>query len=83
MVEKFHVELEELKQSVLQMGELSTAMLSTAVESLKNLDLQKAEWVNSKKKELAKMNVDLEEDALQLIALYQPIARDMRTIPVA
>src|SRR4030042_3968755 len=26
------------------------------------------------------MNVDLEEDALQLIALYQPMARDMRTI---
>jgi phosphate transport system protein len=62
------------------MGELSTAMLSTAVESLKNLDLQKAEWVNSKKKELAKYNVDLEEEALQLIALYQPMARDMRTI---
>jgi phosphate transport system protein len=80
MVEKFHVELEKLKQNVLQMGELSTAMLSTAVESLKNLDLQKAEWVNSKKKELAKWNVDLEEEALQLIALYQPMARDMRTI---
>jgi len=80
MVEKFHIELEKLKQNVLKMGDLSTSMLSTAVESLKNLDLQKAEWVNSKKKELAKMNVDLEEDALQMIALYQPMARDMRTI---
>lgn len=80
MVEKFHIELEKLKKNVLKMGDLSTSMLSTAVESLKNLDLQKAEWVNSKKKELAKMNVDLEEDALQLIALYQPMAIDMRTI---
>ena len=80
MVEKFHIELEKLKQNILQMGELSTAMLSTAVESLKNLDLEKATWVNSQKKELAKMNVDLEEEALQLIALYQPMARDMRTI---
>lgn len=80
MVEKFHVELEQLKQDVLQMGELSTLMLSTSVDALKNLDTEKAEWVNSKKKELAKMNVDLEEDALQLIALYQPMARDMRTI---
>ncbi len=26
------------------------------------------------------MNVDLEEEALQLIALYQPMASDMRTI---
>jgi len=80
MVEKFHVELEKLKQNVLQMGELSTSMLSTSVDALKNLDVEKADWVNSKKKELAKMNVDLEEEALQLIALYQPMARDMRTI---
>ena len=80
MVEKFHIQLEKLKEKVLEMSNLSTAMLCTAVESLKNLDLEKAEWVNSKKKELAKMNVDLEEDALQLIALYQPMARDMRTI---
>lgn len=80
MVEKFHIELEKLKQNVIKMGELSTAMLSTAVDSLKNLDLEKANWVNSQKKGLAKMNVDLEEEALQLIALYQPMARDMRTI---
>jgi phosphate transport system protein len=80
MVEKFHVELEQLKRNVLQMGELSTSMLSNSVDALKNLDVEKAEWVNSKKKELAKWNVDLEEEALQLIALYQPMARDMRTI---
>jgi phosphate transport system protein len=80
MVEKFHIELEKLKQNVLEMGELSTSMLSASVDALKNLDVEKAEWVNSKKKELAKMNVDLEEEALQLIALYQPMARDMRTI---
>jgi phosphate transport system protein len=80
MVEKFHIELEKLKQNVLQMGDLSTSMLCTAVDALKNLDIEKAEWVNSKKKELAKLNIDLEEEALQLIALYQPMARDMRTI---
>jgi phosphate transport system protein len=80
MVEKFHIELEKLKQNVLKMGDLSTSMLSTSVEALKNLNLEKAEWVNSKKKELAKLNIELEEEALQLIALYQPMARDMRTI---
>ncbi len=80
MVEKFHIELEKLKQNVLKMGDLSTTMLSTSVDSLKDLNLEKAEWVNAQKKKLAKMNLDLEEEALQLIALYQPMARDMRTI---
>jgi phosphate transport system protein len=80
MVKKFHTELEELKKDVLTMGDLATSMMNDSVEALKNLDVKKAEQVNSKKKKLAKMNVDLEEEALQLIALYQPMARDMRTI---
>jgi phosphate transport system protein len=80
MVKKFHIELEKLKTNVLTMGDLAISMLCTSVEALKNLDVKKAEWVNSKKKELAKMNVNLEEESLHLIALYQPMARDMRTI---
>ena len=80
MVQKFHKELEELKKDVLKMGDLATSMMCNAVEALVNLDVKKADEVNSKKKKLAKMNVDLEEEALQLIALYQPMAIDMRTI---
>jgi phosphate transport system protein len=80
MVEKFHNELEKLKQDVLKMGDLATSMLCGSVESLKNLDVEKADAVIAKKEELAKRNVQLEEEALQLIALYQPMAIDMRTI---
>ncbi|MCX6664795.1 MAG: phosphate signaling complex protein PhoU [Euryarchaeota archaeon] len=80
MVQKFHTELEGLKKDVLKLGNLATSMLCTSVESLKTLDVEKADWVLSKKKKLAQMNVDLEEEALQLIALYQPMAKDMRTI---
>jgi phosphate transport system protein len=80
MVEKFHIELEKLKQNVLKMGNLATSMLSGSVESLKNLDVEKADAVITKKEELAKKNIQLEEEALQLIALYQPMAVDMRTI---
>jgi phosphate transport system protein len=80
MVEKFHKELEKLKQDVSNMGHLSISMLLTSVEALKDLDLEKADWVDSKKKSLAKRNIQIEEEALRLIALYQPMAKDMRTI---
>ncbi len=80
MVEKFHQELAELKKDVQKMGELSIGMLCEAVDSFKKLDSKKAEQVNAKKKKLAKMNIDIEEEALRLIALYQPMAVDMRTI---
>jgi phosphate transport system protein len=80
MVEKFHIELEKLKQNVLKMGDLATSMLCGSVESLKNLDVEKADSVIAKKVDLAKKNIQLEEEALKLIALYQPMAVDMRTI---
>ncbi|MCJ7571105.1 MAG: phosphate signaling complex protein PhoU, partial [Candidatus Thermoplasmatota archaeon] len=80
MVEKFHNELEKLKQDLLKMGDLAISMLCSSVESLKNLDVEKANTVIVKKVELAKKNIQLEEEALQLIALYQPMAIDMRTI---
>jgi phosphate transport system protein len=80
MVEKFHIELDELKRDVIKMGTLSQLMMYDAVDALKNLDIEKADEVDSKKKKLAQINVDLEDEALQLIALYQPMAIDMRTI---
>ncbi len=46
MVEKFHIELEKLKQNVLKMGDLAISMLCGSVESLKNLDVEKADAVN-------------------------------------
>jgi len=80
MVEKFHNELKELKKEVLKMGSFSTDMLCSSVEAFKELDLEKADSVLSKKKKLAETNIKIEDDALRLIALYQPMATDMRTI---
>ncbi|MBN1280516.1 MAG: phosphate signaling complex protein PhoU [Candidatus Thermoplasmatota archaeon] len=80
MVEKFHVELEDLKQDVAKMAELAIFMLSNSVDAFKKLDVEQADLVDSKKKELAEIKITNEEEALQLIALYQPMARDMRTI---
>jgi phosphate transport system protein len=55
-------------------------MLSSSVKALKNRDKEMSEYVYSKKEELADMDEKLEEKAFQLIALYQPMAKDMRTI---
>ncbi|MEM4258168.1 MAG: phosphate signaling complex protein PhoU [Candidatus Thermoplasmatota archaeon] len=80
MVEKFHNELAEAKKDVDVMGHLAKDMLFKSVESLKDLDKEKAAWVISKKMDLAEMDDKIEEKALRLIALYQPMARDLREI---
>ncbi len=80
MVEKFYKEIDVLKDDVLKMGELAMAMLEKSIEALKNQDAEMVEWVNNQKNKLADMDEKTEEKALRLIALYQPMAKDMRTI---
>ena len=77
---KFHVELNTQKSEVLKMGHLVKDMLDKAVISLKNKDMQLADWVISKGDELGKFDENIEADLLQLIALNQPVAKDMRLI---
>ena len=80
MVEKFHVELNQTKKDVDTMGHLAKEMLSKSVEALKDINTEKADWVISNKVKLADMDDDIEEKALRLMALYQPMAGDLREI---
>ena len=80
MVEKFHLELEELKKDVLEMGNFAKDMLQKSVEALIEIDVKKAEMVVSNKVRLADMDDEIEDRTLKLITLYQPMARDMRKI---
>jgi phosphate transport system protein len=80
MVEKFHDELADLKERVLEMGYLAQGMLCDGVASLKEQDVELANDVYERKYRLAEMDESIEEEALRLIALYQPMAKDMRTI---
>jgi len=80
MVEKFHKEIDLLKDDVLKMGKLAMSMLEKSIAALKNKDVEMVEWVNNQKDKLADMDEKTEEKALKLIALYQPMAKDMRTI---
>ena len=80
MSEKFNKEMENLKKELEEMGELAAYMLTDSVRALKEHDLELADEVISKKNRLAEMDEHIEEKALTMIALYQPMAKDMRTI---
>ncbi len=80
MVEKFHTELESLKKEVLEMGNLARNMLLGSIDALKNSDIRRAEWVKSKTPAIAEYDSEIEQKCLRLIALYQPMAKDLRTI---
>lgn len=77
---KYHKELNKQRSEILKMGNLAKDMLSNSILSLKNQDLKLADLVISKKDRLSEMDVRIESDLLRLIALYQPVAKDMRMI---
>jgi phosphate transport system protein len=80
MTEKFVSEEDALKRDLLRMGALAANMLRESIDALKNHDDTLARSVIERKKELAEMDVMIEDKALRLIALYQPVAHDLRTI---
>jgi phosphate transport system protein len=80
VVKKFHIELKKAKKEVDKMGHLANDMLTKSVEALIDLDKEKANWVISNKIKLADMDDKIEDKTLRLIALYQPMASDLREI---
>jgi phosphate transport system protein len=80
MAEKFHTELKNLKTETLEMAHLGRFMLRTAVDALIRQDPDLAESVIVRKGEIHDLEVRLEEHCYHLIALYQPMAKDMRAI---
>ena len=80
MAEKFHTELERLKQDCSDMARFAREMLADSVHSLIVQDAESARVVASRKKQIRERTERLEERAYQLIALHQPMAKDMRVI---
>ncbi|MDO8872919.1 MAG: phosphate signaling complex protein PhoU [Methanoregula sp.] len=80
MAEKFHTELNNLRADTLEMAHLGRFMLRTAVDALIRQDAELAASVVAQKEEIHQMEVRLEEHCYHLIALNQPMAKDMRVI---
>ncbi|MFA5269556.1 MAG: phosphate signaling complex protein PhoU [Methanoregula sp.] len=80
MAEKFHAELENVKKDTVTMALLGRSMLKDAVDALVRQDKELAATVVGKKERIHEREVELEERCYQLIALNQPVAKDMRTI---
>jgi phosphate transport system protein len=80
MAEKLHTELRSVKKETLEMARLGRSMLRDAVDALVRQDRDLAVSVVARKEQIHSMEVELEEQCYRLIALYQPMAKDMRII---
>lgn len=74
----FHDELAALKQRLLDMSERAESLVDLSVEALIERDRAKADAVIESDRELDRMEVEAENLAISLLALQQPMARDLR-----
>ena len=76
----FHDQLTALNRRLLAMSEKAESLIALSVDALLSQDAGKAEAVIDADRELDSMELEIEAAALGLLALQQPMARDLRFI---
>jgi len=81
--EHFSELLEDLRRNLILMGGEVERQIQRAVEALTQVDEEKAEAVIAADEEIDRMEMGIEEQAVQLLALQQPVAVDLRFLIAA
>jgi len=76
----FHREIDQLKKMVLQLGTLMEDRLRRACTLLETKDEAQAQAIMNSDWEIDDMEIRVEEECLKILALHQPVARDLRLI---
>jgi phosphate transport system protein len=73
-------QIQQLEQDFFNMGEDSLAILTRSLKALTDQDLKIAQQVMKESEEMADKEVELENKCIELLALQQPMAGDLRMI---
>jgi len=83
MQRHFDEELKALKEKILRMGAMVEEQIAHAIKSLVDRDSDLARQVIANDHKVNSMDVEVDEVCLRLIALHQPMARDLRFLTTA
>lgn len=77
-----HIEhqIAQLKNSILQFGTIVEESISRSNTALFKRDVELAQKVIANDAEIDRLEVELEEECLKVLALYQPVAADLRFV---
>lgn len=80
MERHFDEELQLLHKDILKMGALAQEAIYKSVEALKSRDKAAAEEIIKGDSKIDRLEVDIDEKCIDLIARHQPLASDLRFI---
>jgi phosphate transport system protein len=80
LVKAYDEELQKLNNTIVEMGGLAETQLGTAIEAVVTRDTEIADAVVKSDAKVDQLERDLDNLAIRLLALRQPVARDLREI---
>lgn len=80
MERKFQEELDILKEQLLSMAAKVERNIGDAIQAFRDLDRELADDVRQRDAEIDLAEVQIDDHCLALLALHQPVARDLRFI---
>jgi len=80
MTKHFENQIESLKKKILHLTAMVEQSLTEAVRSVRDRDIALADKVIAADESIDEFEVEVEEDCLKTLALYQPVASDLRFI---
>lgn len=78
--QQFNAEMENLRNQVMKMGGLVEQQIGNAIDSLRKLDVAKAEKVIRKDHKVNALEVNIDEECARILARRQPAASDLRMV---
>ena len=78
MHHNYHKQLEKLREKFLTLGTIVEDRVRKACSAFHGNDLSDIEMVIRSDYEIDEMEIEIEEECLKILALYQPVARDLR-----
>lgn len=78
MTKNLHTELDEVKKKLLRLSSVVESSVEMAVKSIIKRDIIIADKVIENDNLIDCLEVEVEEDCLNILALYQPVAVDLR-----
>ena len=80
VVPHFQEELEALQSRLLEMGGLAEERVRTCIEALESRDLALVAQVMTGDEPINQLHIEIDNRCFRLLALYQPMATDLRAI---
>ncbi|MBN8584918.1 MAG: phosphate signaling complex protein PhoU [Ignavibacteria bacterium] len=80
MLHYWQREIENLKKLILSLGAIVEEQIQRAMLSLERRDTELADEVIIKDREVDSLEILIEEECLKILALYQPVAKELRFV---